>query len=129
MSATEKASQSANQPLTTVYPMDTSSRSKIVDSSLQPSIDSSIKSFNCESSSTIQNRSGIIEQVTLGSIIVRDNLNQKYTLSISLCTRIASTKSGNFFATGNKIFFTGVQLFNVYSNTIFDAYSILIVPQ
>jgi hypothetical protein len=60
--------------------------------------------------------------------MIRDNLNQKFTLSISPCTKIASTRSSNFFVVGNKVFFTGVQLFNILSNTLFDAYSILIIP-
>lgn len=93
----------ASPPTTTLYPLDTQSRTQIVNNNQIVAA----KDSKCSGSSTI-NRSGFIEQVTLGSIIVRDNFNQKYTLSVSFCTRIASTKAGNFFASGNKVYFTGV---------------------
>lgn len=109
---------------TTLYPMDTQSRSQVANDAL---ITSTIGP-KCDSSPAIETRIGIIDQVALGSIIVRDSFNQKFTLSLSSCTKIAATKPSNFFATGNKVYFSGVQVFNILGNTLFDAYSVLIVP-
>ena len=55
-------------------------------------------------------------------------LNEKGTLSVSPCTKIASTVPNNFFMPGSKVYFSGKPVFNLLSNTIYDAYTILIVP-
>lgn len=109
---------------TTLYPMDAQSRNQVTNDAIL----ASNVGPRCDSSPAIETRTGIIDQVTPGSIIVRDSFNQKFTLSISSCTKIAATKPDNFFATGNKVYFSGVQVFNILGNSLFDAYSVLIIP-
>lgn len=89
-----------------LYPLDIESRNQIVS---PLSMNSGLSSFSCASSNAgpVQTISGILEQVTLGSLTIRDNLNRKYTLSISSCTKILSTKPNNILKNGTKIFFTG----------------------
>ena len=81
--------------------------------------------FSCQIYS--KGQIGVIDEVSLGTVKVISN-NRKYSLSISACTKIASTSGLDFFRKGSIIYFSGRVVFSLPGTTLFNVYEMILVP-
>lgn len=107
-----------------LFPIDQDSRGKVVSPASKTA---GLSFFSCGNGSS-RGLYGKIESVELGVLVVISN-NKKYTISLSVCTKIASTSPSNFFEKGASVYFKGRTIFSFRTTTLFNGDEIIITPQ
>ena len=87
-----------------------------------------LSSFVCDDSFPLESSgSGIITDIGIGTIMIEGDNGMIYQLSISQCTKLASTSPNSSIRLGNRVYFKGAELFALSSSVLYNAYLIVSV--
>lgn len=71
--------------------------------------------------------SAVVQDVGLGYILAKNN-SYMYRLTLSECTKLASTATINSLQVGTRIYFSGVPVVSLPNNILLNAYLVVSIP-
>ena len=71
--------------------------------------------------------SALVQDVGLGYILAKNN-SYMYRLTLSECTKLASTATNNSLQVGTRIYFSGVPVVSLPNNILLNAYLVVSIP-